>query len=118
MERNRERPEVAGHLPHREAVDQRSFGGRFSSAVLGELIKLIVQVFDDVPRFNRRKFPIRHMRATFQLLSQRIQRPNDSLLAGIDAGVVAAPAISVMQALPIRAVAWQCGVDVRREQHH
>jgi hypothetical protein len=74
---------------------------------LAELIKLIVQVLDDVLRFSRGEFFFCHMTAVAQPLLQRIQRPNESVLAGIDASVVASHAVSVMQALPVGAVARQ-----------
>ena len=57
-----------------------------------------------------------HMTAAAQLLFQRIQRQNESVLAGVDASIVASHAVSVMQALPVGAVARQCGVSARRQQ--
>ena len=84
--------------------------------VLAELIKLIVQVLDDVLRFTRGEFFFCHMTAAAQLLFQRIQRLNESVLAGVDASIVASHAVSVMQALPVGAVARQCGVSARRQQ--
>ena len=77
------------------------------SAFLAELIKLIVQVLDDVLRLNRGEFFFRHMTAVAQPLFQRIQRPNESVLAGVDGSIVASHAVSIMQALPVGAVARQ-----------
>jgi hypothetical protein len=87
-----------------------------AGVALAELIKLIVQVLDDVLRFNRGEFFFCHMTAAGQLIFQRIQRPNESVLAGVDASIVASHAVSVMQALPVGAVARQCGVSARRQQ--
>ena len=66
---------------------------------LAELIKLIVQVLDEVLRLNRGEFFICHMTAAAQLLFQGIQRLNEVVLAGVDASTVASHAVSVMQAL-------------------
>lgn len=71
------------------------------------MIKLIVQVPEEVLRFARREFFFCHMSAAGQLLSQRIQRLNNSVLARENAGIVAFHAVSVIQALPVGAVARQ-----------
>jgi hypothetical protein len=63
------------------------------------LIKLIVQVLDDVLRFTRGEFFVCHMTAVAQPLLQRIQRMNESVIAGVDASVIASNAVGVMQAL-------------------
>jgi hypothetical protein len=85
---------------------------------LAELIKLIVQVLDDVLCFDCGEFFICHMTAIAQPLFQRIQRMNESVLAGVDASIVASHAVSVMQALPFGAVARQCGgVSARHQQY-
>jgi hypothetical protein len=60
------------------------------------LIKLIVQVLDDVLRFTRGEF---FVTAVAQPLLQRIQRMNESVIAGVDASVIASNAVGVMQAL-------------------
>jgi hypothetical protein len=84
---------------------------------LAELIKLIVQILDDVLRFHRGEFFVCHMTAVAQPLSQCIQRLNDSVLAGVDASIVACHAVSVVQALPFGTVARQCGgVSARHQQ--
>ena len=81
------------------------------------MIKLIVQVLDDVLRLSRGEFFSCHMTAVTQSLLQGIQRLNDSVLAGVDAGIVASHAVSVMQALPVGAVARQFGgVSAWRQQ--
>src|SRR5215471_109387 len=49
------------------------------------------------------------MTAITQSLFQSIQRLNDSVLAGVDAGVMTSHAVSVIQALPFGAVARQFG---------
>ena len=49
------------------------------------MIKLIVQILDDVLRLNRGEFFFCHVTAVAQPLLQRIQRPNEAVLAGIDA---------------------------------
>ena len=88
------------------------------NTVLGEFVKLIVQVLNDFVSFYRGEFFVCHMTAVAQPLFQRIQRLNETVLAGIDASVVTSHAVSVMQALPLGAVALQCGgVSVRRQQH-
>ena len=46
-----------------------------------EMIKLIVQVLEEVLRFARREFFFCRVTAADQLLFQRIQRLNDSVLA-------------------------------------
>ena len=113
-------------VPHgvRRSSSRYAFQTRFSSALkissrflplrrvgfekvlkLAELIKLIGQVFDDVLRLNHGEFFICYMTAAAQLLFQRIQRPNEVVLAGVDASIVASHAVSVMQALPVGAVA-------------
>src|SRR6516162_11633826 len=57
------------------------------------------------------------MTAVAQPLFERIQRPNESVLAGVDGSVVASHAVSIMQALPVGAVARQCGgVSARHQQ--
>src|SRR5262249_35965940 len=57
------------------------------------------------------------MTTVAQPLFQRIQGLNDSVLAGVDAGVVASHAVSVIQALPLGAVTWQFGgVSARYQQ--
>ena len=59
------------------------------------------------------------MTAVTQSLLQGIQGLNDSVLAGVDASVVASHAVSIIQALPFGAVARQFGgVSARHEQHH
>lgn len=99
--------------PHNQSAEK---GGPTWPARLAELIKLIVQVLDDVLRFSRGEFFFCHMTAATQLLFQLIQRPNESVLAGIDASIVASHAVSVMQALPVGAVARQFGVSARWHQ--
>ena len=74
---------------------------------LAKVIKLIVQVLEEVLHFARGEFLFGHMTATDQLLFQRIQRLNESVLAGENAGVVTSHAVSVIQALPVGAVARQ-----------
>jgi hypothetical protein len=82
------------------------------------LIELIVQVLDDVLRFYRGEFFFCHMTTVAQPLFQRIQRLNESVLSGVDASIVASHAVSVMQALPVGAVARQFGgVSARYQQH-
>src|SRR5262245_47511075 len=68
---------------------------------LAKLIKLVVQVLDDVVRFTSREFFVCHMAA----VAQRIQRLNESVPAGIDASIMTSHAVGVMQALPVGAVA-------------
>jgi hypothetical protein len=90
-------------------ADAETAKGLTLDEALTELIELIVQVLDDVLRFNRREFFVCHMTTVAQPLFQSIQRLNDSVLAGVDASVVASHAVSVMQALPVSAVARQFG---------
>ena len=71
------------------------------------MIKLIVQVLDDVLRLSRGEFFSCHMTAVTQSLLQGIQGLNDSVLAGVDASVVAA--VSIIQALPF-------GASIRRRK--
>lgn len=78
-----------------------------TSTALAELIKLIVEILDEVLRFARGEFFFCHMTAARQLLFQRIQRLNESVFQGVDAGVVAPHAVGVMHALPFDAVARQ-----------
>jgi hypothetical protein len=58
------------------------------------------------------------MTATAQLLFQRIQRPNGSVLASVDPGVVAFRAVSVVQALAVGAITGQRSVGAWHQQDH
>ena len=59
-----------------------------------EFIKLIVQVLDDVLRLTRGEFFFCRMSAVAHLLFQRIQRLNELVLAGVNAGIVASLALA------------------------
>ena len=74
---------------------------------LAKLIKLIVQVLEEVLHFARGEFFFCRVTAADQLLFQRIQRLNNSVLARENTGIVASRAVSVIQALPVGAVARQ-----------
>lgn len=76
---------------------------------LVEMIKVIIQVLDDVLRLNRGEFFFCYMTAVVQLLFQCIQRLNAVVSASVDASIVASHAVSVMQELPGGAVARHCG---------
>jgi len=68
-------------------ADAETAKGLTLDEALMELIELIVQVLDNVLRFNRREFFVCHMTTVAQPLFQSIQR------------------LSVTQALPVSAVA-------------
>jgi hypothetical protein len=89
-----------------------------SARGLAEMIKVIVQVLDDVLRLNRGEFFFWRMTAVAQLLFQRIQRPNAVIPSSVDASVVAFHTVSVMQELPGGAVARQCGGESGRRQQN
>ena len=89
-------------------VEMRNYPQGLRGGVdLGELIKLIVQVLEEVLEFARGEFFFCRMTAADQLLFQCIQRLNDSVLARENASIVASHAVSVIQALPVGAVARQ-----------
>jgi hypothetical protein len=72
-----------------------------------EVIKLIVQVFEEILHFARGEFLFCRMTAGNQLLFERIQRLNLSVFASEDVGLVAFHAVGVEQALPLGAIARQ-----------
>ena len=73
----------------------------FIAGRLAKMIKLIVQVLEEVLRFARREFFFCHMSAAGQLLFQRIQRLNGSVLACQDAGMWQAMQLASYKRFPL-----------------
>ena len=113
---------IAANVEQTAVGTQRRFwSGTFRRNVLigWEFIKLIIQVRDDVLRLTRGEFFFCRVSAVAHLLFQRIQRLNELVLAGVNAGIVASHAVSVIQALPVGAVARQFGgVSARHQPSH
>src|SRR6267143_369957 len=89
------------------------------AAQLAELIESIVQILEEVLGLDRREPLSCHVTAVLQLLLQAIHRADRSILARVDAGVVAPGAVGVMQALAFGAVSGQrrAGTRYQRDSH-
>src|SRR5439155_5115223 len=77
---------------------------------------------DCTTRANSLILRIRHphllckVTASLDLLLQRVQRADVSILTRVDAGIVALRTVGLMQPLPVRAVAGRGGVGTRNER--
>jgi len=71
------------------------------------MIKLVVQIFQEIPRLGPGELLVRHMRAAGDLLFQSIEGLNRPVRARQHAGIMAARAIGVEKAHAVGAVARQ-----------
>lgn len=65
------------------------------------MIEAIVQILDEILRLRRRELLFNDVAATHQLLLQSVQRSDRAVGAGVDARIVAAGAVGVVQAFAV-----------------